>query len=239
MGDSRLRHQVPNARQSLGHSTAAVRIYAMWVVWAESREIHLQRREWFPSISWSTSPKLPERRVRSILAIPTSLFYMEKAAADYRTPRGSRMVNETRAWVDPRRPPADVWRSLRTLAVPTPSDETRPPTRCCWRARSGSSSQPDATTIRFRCRHRLGHQKKFEWCGVAHTRAGAPRVDEMNRIHQTRTGASEMSNSTASSRLLPATDDPAPRHPVPFYVGGHTTSHSKCRPRAVTAGPAR
>ena len=107
------------------------------------------------------------------IALPDSLFYMEKQSADYPyTADGSRMWNENTPWVDPLIAAGAMGAVTSTLRFYTNVMKLGSRNPCCGPpGRLGG--QPDQQQIRVRRRNRLGAEE-FEWCGVR--TSGAARV---------------------------------------------------------------
>ncbi|WP_280388107.1 LLM class flavin-dependent oxidoreductase, partial [Nocardia wallacei] len=63
--------------------------------------------------------------------------------------------------------------------------------------------------------------EEFEWCGVPYARRGA-RVDEMIEVIRLVLGGGMVEFHGEFFDFGPLQMSPAPKRPVPFYIGGHT-----------------
>jgi probable F420-dependent oxidoreductase len=155
------------------------------------------------------------------IALPDSLFYMEKAAADYPyTPDGSRMWNENTPWVDPLIAAAAMGAVTTTLRFYTNVLKLGSRNPLLLARQVGSVA--NLTNNRFGFGVGIGWApEEFEWCGVPYKRRGA-RVDEMIEVIKLvlAGGMVEFHGEFYDFDRLQMS--PAPSEPVPFYVGGHT-----------------
>ncbi len=155
------------------------------------------------------------------IALPDSLFYMEKAAADYPyTPDGSRMWDENTPWVDPLIATAAMGAVTSTLRFYTNVMKLGSRNPLLLARQVGSVA--NLTANRFGFGIGIGWApEEFEWCGVPYRRRGA-RVDEMIDVIKLvlAGGMVEFHGEFYDFDRLQMS--PAPSEPVPFYVGGHT-----------------
>jgi probable F420-dependent oxidoreductase len=155
------------------------------------------------------------------IALPDSLFYMEKAAADYPyTPDGSRMWNENTPWVDPLIAAAAMGAVTSTLRFYTNVMKLGSRNPLLLARQVGSVA--NLTNNRFGFGVGIGWApEEFEWCGVPYQRRGA-RVDEMIEVIKLVLGGGMVEFHGEFYDFDRLQMSPAPSHPVPFYVGGHT-----------------
>jgi probable F420-dependent oxidoreductase len=155
------------------------------------------------------------------IALPDSLFYMEKAAADYPyTPDGSRMWNENTPWVDPLIAAGAMGAVTSTLQFYTNVMKLGSRNPLLLARQVGSVA--NLTSNRFGFGVGIGWApEEFEWCGVPYARRGA-RVDEMIEVIKLvlAGGMVEFHGEFYDFDRLQMS--PAPTKPVPLYVGGHT-----------------
>ncbi|BBX21005.1 LLM class F420-dependent oxidoreductase [Mycolicibacter terrae] len=155
------------------------------------------------------------------IALPDSLFFMEKAAADYPyTPDGSRMWNSDTPWVDPLIAAAAMGAVTSTLRFYTNVLKLGSRNPLLLARQVGSVA--NLTGNRFALGVGIGWApEEFEWCGVPYARRGA-RVDEMIDVIKLvlAGGMVEFHGEFYDFDRLQMS--PAPSAPVPFYVGGHT-----------------
>ncbi|OBH18128.1 TIGR03619 family F420-dependent LLM class oxidoreductase [Mycolicibacter terrae] len=155
------------------------------------------------------------------IALPDSLFFMEKAAADYPyTPDGSRMWNADTPWVDPLIAAAAMGAVTSTLRFYTNVLKLGSRNPLLLARQVGSVA--NLTGNRFGLGVGIGWApEEFEWCGVPYARRGA-RVDEMIDVIKLvlAGGMVEFHGEFYDFDRLQMS--PAPSAPVPFYVGGHT-----------------
>ena len=155
------------------------------------------------------------------VALPDSLFYMEKAAADYPyTPDGSRMWNENTPWVDPLIAAAAMGAVTSTLRFYTNVMKLGSRNPLLLARQVGSVA--NLTDNRFGFGVGIGWApEEFEWCGVPYQRRGA-RVDEMIDVIKLILGGGMVEFHGEFYDFDRLQVSPAPSRPVPFYVGGHT-----------------
>ena len=112
------------------------------------------------------------------IALPDSLFYMEKQSADYPyTPDGSRMWNPDTPWVDPLIAAAAMGAVTSTLRFYTNVMKLGSRNPLLLARQVGSVA--NLTNNRFGFGVGIGWApEEFEWCGVPYAKRGA-RVDEM------------------------------------------------------------
>lgn len=155
------------------------------------------------------------------IALPDSIFYMEKQSTDYPyTPDGSRMWNEDTPWVDPLIAAGAMGAVTSTLRFYTNVMKLGSRNPLLLARQVGSVA--NLTNNRFGFGVGIGWApEEFEWCGVPYGRRGA-RVDEMIEIIKLvlAGGMVEFHGEFYDFDRLQMS--PAPSQPVPFYVGGHT-----------------
>ncbi|MCW2651903.1 MAG: putative F420-dependent oxidoreductase, Rv2161c family [Mycobacterium sp.] len=155
------------------------------------------------------------------IALPDSLFYMEKAAADYPyTADGSRMWNENTPWVDPLIAAGAMGAVTSTLRFYTNVMKLGSRNPLLLARQVGSVA--NLTGNRFGFGVGIGWApEEFEWCGVPYKRRGA-RVDEMIDVIKLLLGGGMVEFHGEFYDFERLQMSPAPSRPVPFYVGGHT-----------------
>jgi probable F420-dependent oxidoreductase len=155
------------------------------------------------------------------IALPDSLFYMEKAVADYPyTPDGSRMWDENTPWVDPLIAAAAMGAVTSTLRFYTNVLKLGSRNPLLLARQVGSVA--NLTGNRFGFGVGIGWApEEFEWCGVPYKRRGA-RVDEMIDVIKLVLGGGMVEFHGDFYDFDRLQMSPAPSEPVPFYVGGHT-----------------
>lgn len=155
------------------------------------------------------------------VALPDSLFYMEKAAADYPyTPDGSRMWNADTPWVDPLIAAAAMGAVTSTLRFYTNVLKLGSRNPLLLARQVGSVA--NLTGNRFALGVGIGWApEEFEWCGVPYARRGA-RVDEMIDVIKAVLAGGMVEFHGRFYEFDRLQMSPAPSAPVPFYVGGHT-----------------
>ena len=155
------------------------------------------------------------------IALPDSLFYMEKQAADYPyTPDGSRMWNEDTPWVDPLIAAGAMGAVTSTLRFYTNVLKLGSRNPLLLARQVGSVA--NLTNNRFGFGVGIGWApEEFEWCGVPYAKRGK-RADEMIEVIKLvlAGGMVEFHGEFYDFDRLQMS--PAPSTPVPFYVGGHT-----------------
>lgn len=155
------------------------------------------------------------------IALPDSLFYMEKQAADYPyTPDGSRMWNAETPWVDPLIAAASMGAATSTLRFYTNVMKLGSRNPLLLARQVGSVA--NLTNNRFGFGVGIGWApEEFEWCGVPFAKRGA-RVDEMIEVLKLVLGGGMVEFHGEFYDFERLQMSPAPSEPVPFYVGGHT-----------------
>ena len=155
------------------------------------------------------------------IALPDSLFYMEKQAADYPyTADGSRMWNAETPWVDPLIAAAAMGVATSTIRFYTNVMKLGSRNPLLLARQVGSVA--NLTGNRFGFGVGIGWApEEFEWCGQPYAKRGA-RVDEMIEVIKLvlAGGMVEFRGKFYDFDRLQMS--PAPSEPVPFYVGGHT-----------------
>ena len=155
------------------------------------------------------------------IALPDSLFYMEKQAADYPyTPDGSRMWNAETPWVDPLIAAAAMGAVTSKMRFYTNVMKLGSRNPLLLARQVGSVA--NLTGNRFGFGVGIGWApEEFEWCGQPYAKRGA-RVDEMIEVIKLvlAGGMVEFHGKFFDFERLQMS--PAPSQPVPFYVGGHT-----------------
>ncbi|MCV7067126.1 TIGR03619 family F420-dependent LLM class oxidoreductase [Mycolicibacterium farcinogenes] len=155
------------------------------------------------------------------IALPDSLFYMEKQAADYPyTPDGSRMWNADTPWVDPLIAAASMGAVTSTLRFYTNVMKLGSRNPLLLARQVGSVA--NLTDNRFGFGVGIGWApEEFEWCGVPFAKRGA-RVDEMIEVLKLVLAGGMVEYHGEFYDFERLQMSPAPSQPVPFYVGGHT-----------------
>jgi probable F420-dependent oxidoreductase len=155
------------------------------------------------------------------IALPDSIFYMEKQSADYPyTADGSRMWDENTPWVDPLIAAGAMGAVTSTLRFYTNVMKLGSRNPLLLARQVGSVA--NLTKNRFGFGVGIGWApEEFEWCGVPYAKRGK-RVDEMIDIIKLvlAGGMVEFHGDFYDFDRLQMS--PAPSEPVPFYVGGHT-----------------
>ncbi|BBX76010.1 TIGR03619 family F420-dependent LLM class oxidoreductase [Mycobacterium shinjukuense] len=155
------------------------------------------------------------------IALPDSLFFMEKAAADYPyTPDGSRMWDENTPWVDPLIAAAAMGAVTSTLRFYTSVLKLGSRNPLLLARQVGSVA--NLTNNRFGFGVGIGWApEEFTWCGAPYQRRGA-RVDEMIEVIKLVLGGGMVEFHGEFFDFDRLQMSPAPSQPVPFYIGGHT-----------------
>src|SRR6478735_3013993 len=155
------------------------------------------------------------------IALPDSIFYMEKQSADYPyTADGSRMWNEETPWADPLIVAGVMGAVTSKLRFYTNVMKLGSRNPLLLARQVGSVA--NLTNNRFGFGVGIGWApEEFEWCGVPYKRRGK-RVDEMIEVIKLvlAGGMVEFHGEFYDFDRLQMS--PAPSEPVPFYVGGHT-----------------
>ncbi|MBS9533097.1 TIGR03619 family F420-dependent LLM class oxidoreductase [Mycobacterium sp. M1] len=155
------------------------------------------------------------------IALPDSLFFMEKAASDYPyTPDGSRMWNAETPWVDPLIAAGAMGAVTSTLRFYTNVLKLGSRNPLLLARQVGSVA--NLTGNRFGLGVGIGWApEEFEWCGAPYKRRGA-RVDEMIEVIRAVLAGGMVEHHGEFFDFDRLQMSPAPSAPVPFYVGGHT-----------------
>ncbi|MDT5005413.1 MAG: hypothetical protein QOJ24_2589 [Mycobacterium sp.] len=155
------------------------------------------------------------------IALPDSIFYMEKQAADYPyTPDGSRMWDENTPWVDPLIAAGAMGAVTSTLRFYTNVMKLGSRNPLLMARQVGSVA--NLTNNRFGFGIGIGWApEEFEWCGQPYAKRGK-RVDEMIEVIKLVLGGGMVEFHGEFYDFDRLQMSPAPTEPVPFYVGGHT-----------------
>src|SRR6201988_339599 len=155
------------------------------------------------------------------IALPDSLFYMEKAAADYPyTADGSRMWNEDTPGVDPLIAAGAMGAVTSKLFFYTNVMKLGSRNPLLMARQVGSVA--NLTNNRFGFGVGIGWAPEgFGRCGQPCARRGK-RVDEMIEVIKLVLGAGMVEFNGEFYDFDKLQMSPAPTKPVPFYVGGHT-----------------
>ena len=155
------------------------------------------------------------------IALPDSIFYMEKQAADYPyTPDGSRMWDENTPWVDPLIAAGAMGAVTSTLRFYTNVMKLGSRNPLLMARQVGSVA--NLTNNRFGFGIGIGWApEEFEWCGQPYAKRGK-RVDEMIEVIKLVLGGGMVEFHGEFYDFERLQMSPAPTKPVPFYVGGHT-----------------
>ncbi|MGY4870897.1 TIGR03619 family F420-dependent LLM class oxidoreductase [Mycolicibacterium elephantis] len=155
------------------------------------------------------------------IALPDSIFYMEKQSADYPyTPDGSRMWNADTPWVDPLIAAGAMGAVTSTLRFYTNVMKLGSRNPLLLARQVGSVA--NLTGNRFGFGVGIGWApEEFEWCGQPYAKRGK-RVDEMIEVIKLvlAGGMVEFHGEFYDFDRLQMS--PAPSKPVRLYVGGHT-----------------
>jgi probable F420-dependent oxidoreductase len=155
------------------------------------------------------------------IALPDSIFYMEKQSADYPyTADGSRMWDENTPWVDPLIAAGAMGAVTSSIRFYTNVMKLGSRNPLLLARQVGSVA--NLTNNRFGFGVGIGWApEEFEWCGVPYAKRGK-RVDEMIDVIKLvlAGGMVEFHGDFYDFDKLQMS--PAPSAPVPFYVGGHT-----------------
>ena len=168
------------------------------------------------------------------IALPDSLFYMEKAAADYPyTPDGSRMWNEDTPWVDPLIAAGAMGAVTSKLFFYTNVMKLGSRNPLLLARQVGSVA--NLTNNRFGFGVGIGWApEEFEWCGVPYAQARQARRRD-DRGHQARAGRRDGRIPRRLLRLRQAADEPGPEQARAVL---RRRSH-RCRAQAGRPGQRR
>jgi len=155
------------------------------------------------------------------VALPDSLFFSEKVSADYPyTPDGSRMWNEETPWVDPLVAAAAMGAVTERIGFYTQVLKLGSRNPLLLARQVGSVA--NLTGGRFGLGVGIGWApEEFEWCGAPYEKRGK-RVDEMIDVLKLVLGGGMVEYHGEFFDFDRLRMSPAPKDPVPFYVGGHT-----------------
>ncbi|HWO59060.1 MAG TPA: TIGR03619 family F420-dependent LLM class oxidoreductase [Umezawaea sp.] len=155
------------------------------------------------------------------IALPDSLFFSEKVSADYPyTPDGSRMWNEETPWVDPLVAAAAMGAVTERIGFYTQVLKLGSRNPLLLARQVGSVA--NLTGGRFGLGVGIGWApEEFEWCGAPYEKRGK-RVDEMIDVLKLVLGGGMVEYHGEFFDFDRLRMSPAPKDPVPFYVGGHT-----------------
>jgi probable F420-dependent oxidoreductase len=166
------------------------------------------------------------------IALPDSIFYMEKQSTDYPyTADGSRLWNADTPWVDPLILAGAMGAVTTKLRFYTNVMKLGSRDPLLMARQVGSVA--NLTNNRFGFGVGIGWApEEFEWCGQPYARRGK-RVDEMIDVIKLVLGGGMVEFHGEFYNFEKLQMSPAPTAPVPFYVGGHTEVALK---RAVRIG---
>jgi probable F420-dependent oxidoreductase len=155
------------------------------------------------------------------IALPDSLFFSEKVSAEYPyTPDGSRMWNEETPWVDPMVAAAAMGAVTERIRFYTQVLKLGSRNPLLLARQVGSVA--NLTGGRFGLGVGIGWApEEFEWCGAPYENRGK-RADEMIDVLKLVLGGGMVEYHGEFFDFDRLRMSPAPEHPVPFYVGGHT-----------------
>ena len=155
------------------------------------------------------------------IALPDSIFYMEKQSADYPyTADGSRMWNEETPWADPLIVAGVMGAVTSKLRFYTNVMKLGSRNPLLLARQVGSVA--NLTNNRFGFGVGIGWApEEFEWCGQPYAKRGK-RVDEMIEVIKLVLGGGMVEFHGEFYDFDKLQMSPAPTEPVPFYVGGHT-----------------
>ena len=155
------------------------------------------------------------------IALPDSIFYMEKQSADYPyTADGSRMWSEDTPWADPLIVAGAMGAVTSNLRFYTNVMKLGSRNPLLLARQVGSVA--NLTNNRFGFGVGIGWApEEFEWCGVPYAKRGK-RVDEMIDVIKLVLGGGMVEFHGEFYDFDRLQMSPAPSRPVPFYVGGHT-----------------
>ena len=155
------------------------------------------------------------------IALPDSIFYMEKQSTDYPyTPDGSRMWNQDTPWVDPLILAGAM--GAVTSKVRFYTNVMKLGSRNPLLLARQVGSVANLTNNRFGFGVGIGWApEEFEWCGQPYAKRGK-RVDEMIEVIKLVLGGGMVEFHGEFYDFDKLQMSPAPTEPVPFYVGGHT-----------------
>jgi probable F420-dependent oxidoreductase len=155
------------------------------------------------------------------IALPDSIFYMEKQSADYPyTADGSRMWNEDTPWADPLIVAGAMGAVTSKIRFYTNVMKLGSRNPLLLARQVGSVA--NLTNNRFGFGVGIGWApEEFKWCGVPYARRGK-RIDEMIEVLKLVLAGGMVEFHGDFYEFDKLQMSPAPSKPVPFYVGGHT-----------------
>jgi probable F420-dependent oxidoreductase len=155
------------------------------------------------------------------IALPDSIFYMEKQSADYPyTADGSRMWNQDTPWADPLILAGTTGAVTSTLRFYTNVMKLGSRNPLLLARQVGTVA--NLTNNRFGFGVGIGWApEEFDWCGQPYAKRGK-RVDEMIEVIKLVLGGGMVEFHGEFYDFDKLQMSPAPSKPVPFYVGGHT-----------------
>lgn len=155
------------------------------------------------------------------VALPDSLFFSEKVSADYPyTPDGSRFWNAETPWVDPMVAAAAMGAGTSRIRFYTQVLKLGSRNPVLLARQVGSVAA--MTNDRFGLGVGLGWSpEEFAWCGTEYAHRG-PRADEAIEVLRLILGGGMVEYHGRYYDFDKLQMSPAPKQPVPFYVGGHT-----------------
>ena len=155
------------------------------------------------------------------IALPDSIFYMEKQSTDYPyTPDGSRMWDQDTPWVDPLILAGAMGAVTSKIRFYTNVMKLGSRNPLLLARQVGSVA--NLTKNRFGFGVGIGWApEEFEWCGVPYAKRGK-RIDEMIEVIKLVLAGGMVEFHGEFYDFDKLQMSPAPSEPVPFYVGGHT-----------------
>jgi probable F420-dependent oxidoreductase len=155
------------------------------------------------------------------IALPDSIFYSEKVAADYPyTADGARFWDEHTPWVDPLVATAAMGAVTNRIRFYPQVLKLGPRSPVLLARQIGSVAH--LTGNRFGLGVGIGWTpEEFEWCGAPFAKRGK-RVDEAIEVLKLILGGGMVEYHGEHFDFDKLQMSPAPTEPVPFYVGGHT-----------------
>lgn len=155
------------------------------------------------------------------IALPDSLFWSEKVSADYPyTPDGSRFWTAETPWVDPLVAAAAMGAGTDRIRFYTQVLKLGSRNPVLLARQVGSVAA--LTNDRFGLGVGLGWSpEEFAWCGTEYAHRGA-RSDEAIEVLRLILGGGMVEYHGDFYEFDRLQMSPAPKQPVPIYVGGHT-----------------
>ena len=155
------------------------------------------------------------------IALPDSLFWSEKVSADYPyTPDGSRFWTAETPWVDPLVAAAAMGAGTDRIRFYTQVLKLGSRNPVLLARQVGSVAA--LTNDRFGLGVGLGWSpEEFAWCGTEYAHRGA-RSDEAIEVLRLILGGGMVEYHGDFYDFDRLQMSPAPKQPVPIYVGGHT-----------------